>query len=175
MGDVVQSQSKRKIDIASLYSEYGDALHRFLTRKLPNHDAADLLHDTFVRVLCLADGYELHSPRPFLFRVARNLMLDHHKAGYSKMFEVDAGGDVEHRSIDNITPEVSVYSQQRLAVLQRAIDELPPRCRQVFLLHKFEHKSHAAIAEMLGISVNMVEKHVIRALAHCRQHLAALD
>ncbi len=175
MRDVVQSQNKRKIDIAGLYSEYGDALHRFLTRKLPSNDASDLLHDTFVRVLCLADGYELHSPRPFLFRVARNLMLDHHKAGYSKMFEFDAGGDVEQRSADNITPEISVYAQQRLTVLQQAIDELPPRCRQVFLLHKFEHQSHAAIAEMLGISINMVEKHVIRALAHCRQRLVALD
>ncbi len=175
MGDFVQSQNKRKIDIASLYSEYGDALHRFLSKKLPSSDAADLLHDTFVRVLCLADGYELRSPRPFLFRVARNLMLDHHKAGYSKMFEVDAGSDVEQRSTDNITPEVSVYSQQRLTILQQAIDELPPRCRQVFLLHKFEHKSHAAIANMLGISINMVEKHVIRALAHCRKRLVTLD
>jgi RNA polymerase sigma-70 factor (ECF subfamily) len=172
----VRLQNNRKTDIATLYSEYGDALHRFLAKKLPCSDAADLLHDTFVRVLCLAEGYELHSPRPFLFRIANNLVLDYLKSGRNSGIEVtESGSDKESQPVDTITPEASAYSQQRLIVLQQAIDELPPRCRQVFLLHKFEHRSHADIAEMLGVSVNMVEKHVIRALAHCRKQLAALD
>jgi DNA-directed RNA polymerase specialized sigma24 family protein len=41
----------------------------------------------------------------------------------------------------------------------------------VFLLHKFEGLSHADIATRLGISKNMVEKHIIKALAHCRDRL----
>ncbi len=176
MGAIVRSpNNNNKIDIAGLYREYGDMLHRFIARKLPRGDAADLMHDTFIRVLCLAEGYELRSPRPFLFRVAYNLVLDHLRARGNDNCEIYDSDDLARSLGDNLTPEVTVYAQQRLTVLQQAVSELPPRCRQVFLLHKFRHKSHAAIAEELGISVNMVEKHIIRALAHCRQRLAALD
>jgi DNA-directed RNA polymerase specialized sigma24 family protein len=41
----------------------------------------------------------------------------------------------------------------------------------VFLLHKFEQRSHAEIAAGLGTSKNMVEKHVIKAMAHCRKRM----
>jgi RNA polymerase sigma-70 factor (ECF subfamily) len=111
----------------------------------------------------------------FSVSVVNNLILDHHKAGHTNGYKIFERSDSAQQPVDNLTPEVSVYAQQRLTLLQQAIAELPPRCKQVFLLHKFEHHSHAAIAEMLGISVNMVEKHVMRALAHCRQRLADLD
>jgi RNA polymerase sigma-70 factor (ECF subfamily) len=142
---------------------------------MSHSDAADLMHEAFVRVLCLSDGYELHRPRPFLFRIAKNLILDHFKASHNTSCRIFENSDLSEHSVCNLTPEVTVYAQQRLNALQQAIDELPPRCKQVFLLHKFEHHSHAAIAEMLDISTNMVEKHIIRALAHCRKRLAELD
>lgn len=167
--------NNNKIDIASLYQEYGDALRRFIARKLSPGDADDLMHDTFMRVLCLVDSYEIRRPRPFLFQIASNLVLDHLRARRTHVDENSGGGDTAQQVTDNITPEQTVYTRQRLEVLQQAIAELPPRCREVFLLHKFEHESHAAIAAKLGISINMVEKHVIRALAHCRECLAALD
>jgi RNA polymerase sigma-70 factor (ECF subfamily) len=164
-----------KIDIADLYREYSDVLYRFIAKRLPRNDAADLMQDAFVRVLCLADGYELHSPQPFLFRVVNNLIIDYHKATRSNAYNVCESVNSVQQSADNPTPETLVYAQQRLNVMRQAIEELPPRCKQVFLLHKFEHQSHAAVAKRLGISINMVEKHIIRALAHCRQRLADLD
>jgi len=164
-----------KIDIATLYQEYGDALRRFIAKKLSSGDADDVMHDTFMRVLCLEDGYELRRPRPFLFQIASNLVLDHLRARRAHVYENCEESDAVQQATDNVTPEHTVYAQERLAVLQHAIAELPPRCREVFLMHKFEHQTHAAIAAKLEISVNMVEKHVIRALAHCRERLAALD
>lgn len=169
------SRNYNKIDIANLYQEYGDALRRFIAKRLSPGDADDVMHDTFVRVLCLADGYELRRPGPFLFQIATNLILDHLRARRTHVYENCEGSDAAQQAVDDITPEHTVYARQRLEVLQHAIAELPPRCREVFLMHKFEHASHAAIAAKLGISVNMVEKHVIRALAHCRERLAALD
>lgn len=171
----MRSRNNNKIDIANLYQEYSDALRRFVAKKLSPGDADDLMHDTFMRVLCLADGYELRNPRPFLFQIASNLVLDHIRARRTHVYENCEGCDEAQQVADNVTPEHTVYARQRLKVLQHAIAELSPRCREVFLLHKFKNESHAAIAAKLGISVNMVEKHIIRALAHCRQRLAALD
>jgi RNA polymerase sigma-70 factor (ECF subfamily) len=173
---VIVRANNSKIDIAELYREYGDTLRRFIAKSLPRNDAADLMHDAFVRILSLADGYELRSPRPFLFRVVNNLIIDYHKSSHTDSYNVSDGANAaQQRPVDHLTPEVTAYAQQRLIIIQQAIEELPPRCKQVFLLHKFEHQSHAAIAEKLGISVNMVEKHVIRALSHCRHRLAELD
>ena len=47
-------------------------------------------------------------------------------------------------------------------------NELHYKCRTVFLLHKFKNLSHAEIAARFGISKNMVEKHIIKAMARCK-------
>ena len=58
--------------------------------------------------------------------------------------------------------------QQRLAAAQRVIEGLPPRCREVFWLCKVEGHSQPRIAATLGISLNMVERHLMRALLDLR-------
>ena len=65
----------------------------------------------------------------------------------------------------------AVEAKERVQLLQDAIAELPPKCRQVFLLHKFMELSHAEISGRLGISKNMVEKHVMKAMTHCRRRV----
>ncbi|MFP3571271.1 sigma factor-like helix-turn-helix DNA-binding protein, partial [Paraburkholderia sp. SIMBA_030] len=52
---------------------------------------------------------------------------------------------------------------QRLPLLQRALAELPRLCRESFLLRKIEGLSHPEIAEQLGMSRALVEKHIVNA------------
>lgn len=54
--------------------------------------------------------------------------------------------------------------KQRMQALQNIIDCLPPKCRQVFWMHRIEGQPQLEIAAELGISLNMVERHMIRAL-----------
>ena len=74
-----------------------------------------------------------------------------------------------------MTPEQISADRQRIAIVGRAIDGLPPRCRDAFLLCKRDHLSPAEAAETLGISRNMVEKHLRHALKHCRTVLARYE
>ncbi len=53
--------------------------------------------------------------------------------------------------------------------MARAIEALPKRCQQVFVLSRLHGHPNGEIAARLGISRNMVEKHIIKALLHCRQ------
>src|SRR5690606_19495356 len=84
-----------------------------------------------------------------------------------------------HRELSLSQPEVSealdparIYaSREQLARVTAAIEALPPRCREVFLLYRFEGLDQATIASRLAISRNMVEKHVIRAMRACRAAL----
>jgi RNA polymerase sigma-70 factor (ECF subfamily) len=55
--------------------------------------------------------------------------------------------------------------------LRHAIEQLPERCRIVFMLSRFEGMSHRAIAEQLGISVKTIENQLIRATRLLRQAL----
>ena len=65
-------------------------------------------------------------------------------------------------------PERQVMARQELRRLAADIDALPPRCREVFLLVRIDGHSNGEVATRLGISRNMVEKHLIKALLHCR-------
>ena len=64
---------------------------------------------------------------------------------------------------------------QRLEMLQCALAELPRLCRESFLLRKIEGLSHPQIAEQLGISRAMVEKHIVNAMKHCRIRMRQWD
>ena len=63
-------------------------------------------------------------------------------------------------------------SRERLERLLSALDELSPRCRQVFLLQRYEGMTYTAIARQLQVSVSAVEKHMMRALLHLQARLA---
>lgn len=64
-----------------------------------------------------------------------------------------------------------MHHAQRLDLLKRALDELPKPCRDSFLLRKLEGLSHPQIAERLGLSRSLVEKHIVNAMKHCRQRM----
>jgi len=85
--------------------------------------------------------------------------------------DLDDVHDLPSRHAD---PERIVAGKEEIEYLSQAIAELPPKCRHVFLLHKVRGKSHREIAAHLGISQNMVEKHIIKGMAHCRQRLDEL-
>lgn len=163
-----------KINIGSLYRQYYDELRRFLSSKLRNREDADeIAQEAFVRMLALEDGYHVRHPRGFLYRTALNLTVDAYRNSQPSAEQVDEASPAEDLPSETPGPESIVYGQQRLGQLKQAIDELPPKCRQAFLLHKFENRSYVEIAVEMGISKNMVEKHIIKAIAHCRRSLDA--
>ena len=60
-----------------------------------------------------------------------------------------------------------IAASQDLEILYEAIENLPPKCRQVFLLSRAQRMTYPQIAVHCGISVKMVEKHICHALAIC--------
>jgi RNA polymerase sigma-70 factor (ECF subfamily) len=58
-----------------------------------------------------------------------------------------------------------------MLAVRRALDELSPQCRRIFVLHKFDGLSHKEIAERVNISRSTVEKHMHTALKHLIERL----
>lgn len=153
-----------------------DELRRFLTKRLKCPEAAaDLTHETYLRLRQRNSSNQPDNARALAFHIAMNLAVDYQrKLAVRNRYLVDDELDsvIETSATTSINPEQSLIDQQRLRILQQALDELPPDCRTAFLLHGVEGLKYAEIAERLGISIAMVGKHLARAMRHCGQRIA---
>lgn len=162
-----------QIDLIAELNEHVSDVHRVLSHRLREPtDISDVLQELWLKILTLPSTESIRHPRAFLLRVATNLAIDWLRR---------RSGDLQRRvELDDVAEQLSllpnqetmVQARQELRLLDAAIDELPPKCRRAFLLHKLQHWSHKEIADHMGISQNMVEKHVMKALSHCRKRLA---
>ncbi|WP_206747705.1 RNA polymerase sigma factor [Telmatospirillum siberiense] len=150
----------------SSFAQHREALLRFLVRKLGNAALAeDLAQETWLRA-ANADGLAvLDNPRPYLFRIAANLALDHQRhVGYG--IEVEATEEVVTAVADpRPSPEEATLQRAEFCRLMEVVNSLSPRCREVFILCRFEGMTQAEVAGKLGISRATVVTHVVHALA----------
>lgn len=155
-----------------LFRQYYDELVKFLTVKLRSRDQAqDVAQETFLRVLSQDSSAPIFRPRAFLYKTAINLTVDLFRKRRRQEEESLESQGIREALVAPADQESAVEAKEQLRLLHEAILELPVRCRQVFLLHKFKGRSHADIAAHFNISVSMVEKHIIKAMAHCRKRL----
>lgn len=152
---------------------YADLLPSIVRQTYCKHSAYDILHDALVRFALAKNPSREQQPHAYLQIIVRNLVVDNYK--YQHRY-VQLPEETQENTDDNARIQPSSYTDvhpsaehiadlnQRIHALQALIDRLPARCREVFWLFKIDGMSQAAIAAQLGISQNMVEKHMIRAM-----------
>lgn len=173
--------SSRDMDmIEKAYSKWRFSLLRFLKKKMASDtEVEDLVQESFLRWVSSGTTSSVDRPHSFLFKIATNLLYDRSRRhavrdgvvvsmddqdDLAVQAQVDSAAMHSHR-VD--CPEQQLASRQMLALLQQAIDELPARQREVFLLHRVEGFTQDEVAQKLGISRQMVVKHLARAVAYC--------
>jgi len=152
--------------LSTAFLEHRDALLRFLLRRLGSLPLAEeMAQETWLRAASTEGAAAIDNPRSYLFRIAANLAIDHgRRAG--QQVEVEAADAVLQAVPDpRPSPESEAHHRAEYARLVRAIDALPPRCREVFVMARFDGLRYAEIAARLGISRNTVISHVVHALA----------
>lgn len=168
--DVYAPEPGESLD--QLYRNHKTRLHRLVSRRLSDpSQAEDVTHEAFTRLAARSDLLMADNPLALLTRIAINIIRDGLRTERYRN-EREAALHVHFTTLQHTPdPERHSANRQELAHLRDAIDRLPPRCREVFILHKVHGLPHADVARALGISRNMVEKHVIRAyrqLLECR-------
>lgn len=148
-------------------------LLNFLTRQVNDRDtAADLAQESYARVLAAQhQGQEVADPRALLYRTAKNLVTDQHRRSeFRRHDSLDTVAEPEAQHAPaHLQPEEVLASRQTVHAYAQAIEDLPPRCREAFVLHIIEDLPQAEVARRMGISVSMVEKHVVRGTLTCRR------
>lgn len=161
--------------IENIFREHAAALRVYLIAKVNSaEEAEDIVQETFLRLHSAGNTQDIKQPRAFLFRVATNILIDHIRRRHARIPETQLGGSADDHPADAISAEARMQSQDFRMAFKQAIEELPPRRRQVIVMHKVLHKSYGEIAAELGITRSMVEQHMTRALRHCRKCLLHL-
>lgn len=151
--------------LVQLLEQHDEEVRRVLTRRLGCVEAAaDILQETYRRLAHRDLWRDADNPRALMYRIALNLATDHERRLKTQGSYLCDEVDPELLDSPAADPAVIAESRERLERLGRAVEGLPPRCRQVFLLRKIEDLSHAEIADRLGLSRSSVEKHLRNAL-----------
>jgi RNA polymerase sigma-70 factor (ECF subfamily) len=148
------------------------ALRAYLRGLVNPSEIDDLVQETYARLLRARERGRIEHPRGLLFATARNAARDLFRRRTTAN-TIPITEFVESRVFDSAPNAAeSASQQQETDLLTTAISELPPRCREILVLRKFENLSHREIAEKLGISVHTVEAQLTKALRRCEEFFA---
>jgi len=157
--------------MARLYREHNQALIRFLmTRVDSEQEAQDVAHEAYVRMLQLDARGAVSYLSAYLFRTAANIAIDRVRRTRT--------GQRVHQSVSDSqedaafpAPDEELASRQELELIAGYLEELPPKCRQAFYLHRVHDMGLDDIARELGVTKRMVHHYLLRAIVHCRSRL----
>jgi len=149
-----------------LYSDHHHWLHAWLRKRLGNSfDAADIAHDTFVRILSKGKTALGDEPRALLTHIAKGLVIDH----WRRL-------DVERAYAESVAhlPEAEAPSEEARLIIVEALmridamlKAMPGKTREIFLLSQIDELPYAAIADRLDISLVTVNRHIRKAFIAC--------
>jgi len=160
------------LNIATVYQQHQNELIHYTTRITACRESAeDITQESFMVLFQEVKQQHIENPRAFLFCVAKNLAFDHLKHKKVTDNYVQAQYPLLELSIEAPSIEQLMEKNQWLDAIKKAIDELPPRCRDSFILNKIHEMSYCEVAQTVGISESGVEKHIMKGLRHCRERL----
>lgn len=158
--------------LAQLFLEHRARLERLVRRRTGDGDrAADLVQESFLRLLAAGGTGSASGDTRLLYAVTRNAAIDQQRSARRRAAAMQALAPEQLRSED-AAADAGFDARAALTALEAALRELPERTREVFLLRRVDGLPHAEIAARLGMPVSTVEKHLLRAIRHCQARLA---
>jgi len=150
---------------------YRNAVKAFVRRRVSSDaEADDLAQEAFVRLCTANNNASISQPQAYLFRIARNLIVDHQRKSTRSTERVVPYED-SHSPVTQIVQEVEIIEQNLQKLFEVALSELSEKRRRVFIMKRFENRSTLFIAFELGITPRMVRKHLILAVSHLYERL----
>ncbi len=159
-----------------LINRHREPLHRFVFHNLRDEATAhDVVQETFVRVYFKAAKFRpKFAVKTWIYAIALNLCRDHgrwrgrHRGEVS--IDAPARDDGARFEVADSAPAPSAKATEsdRFVLLQRGIDQLPQKLKEVLILYSLEERSQQEVAELLGITLKTVETRVYHAKAKLR-------
>ncbi len=180
-GDPTRPASRLTADgngVAALYTAYRDELVRYVWRTFGSGppDPEDVIQAAFTHFTALARPDLVSNPRAFLYRAARNFVVDEHRRAKTRDLAVTNGDISRMQGMTNELDAVRILSaRERIKIIQDGVDEMQPALRNALTLHRIEGLNYVEVARRMGISQTHAKHLVKEALAICLQKLRATD
>ncbi len=167
-----------------LFREHYPALRAYAGLLLGEARAEDIVQDIFSATWENRNTIDIHtSIKAYLFRAVHNRCLNnirqlktiHHYQRQAQYAWIEQ--EILHADPDKNHIIQKLYMSDIQQAITQAIDCLPDKCREVFILSYLENYKNKEISDLLGISVSTVEKHINHALKTLRKtlhHIKAL-
>jgi RNA polymerase sigma factor (sigma-70 family) len=164
---------RAKRGLLRVLAENGTLLRGFFVRRGANHEAEDLVQETYVRLLRAHDRQAgaIANPEAYLFTVALNLAREQAVRRRRSPLPIEEIENFTTLLATEESVEDAAERAQRRQRLQALLGDLPERTRAVLVMQYRDGLSYKQIAERLNISPHMVKKHVVRGLTVCRRAL----
>ena len=134
-----------------------------LRRVLPSGvDLDDIVDETLARAFQVENWREINHGLAFISRIAFNLIIDQQRRQAVVSFDLYADLDELQRSVD---PESNLQARDLLRRVEKTIDALPARMREIFVLKRIQGFSLKEIADRMDLSVSSIEKSLTQAIA----------
>lgn len=149
---------------------HGPQLKSYLRKTFPAvRDVEDVVQESYLRVWKARAERPIRSAKGFLFEVARRLAIDFTR--HQSRSPIDAVPGIADLAVTAEGPGIAeaVSSGEEIALLARAFDALPARCREVMILRQLEGRSQKEIAAHLGLSELTVQTQVVQGLRRMRK------
>jgi RNA polymerase sigma factor (sigma-70 family) len=169
-------------NIIKVFENYGKQLFRFIRGRVrSNEDAEDIIQEVWYQLSNLADVETIESISGWLFRVARNRIIDSSRKKKTNLIEdygyMDEEGEWRLPGIllsESKTPEDEYLRNLFWEELMAALDELPEKQREVFILNEMEDITLQEIADRTGENLKTIISRKRYAVLHLRERLSAL-
>ena len=147
--------------ISALYDEYNDRLHHYIKRLMhPDEDAEDVAHEVYLRLIRHRKRHDLRPSFALIRTIATNILTDR----FRKRRAQSAGKHIPLEKVELVspqpTPEEIAWSRESLRMIKTVFDGLNKTTREAFVLHRFGGLTYEQIAEEMGISRSMVQRHI---------------
>lgn len=157
--------------LAALTHHY-EELIGYVRRRFGDHGLArEVVHDVCVQLLERPEQPGIRAPLALLRRISHDVAVDRCRAEDARRSHFHSLDCIEDIACPLSDQMRLLAGRQELDALVRAIDALPVRRRQVFVMHKIHQLPQSEVAARLNISVKMVEKQLRLGLAACRAQL----
>ena len=178
------STSEQKTNsISTTIQEFGEKLFGFVRKKVKTtEDAEDILQEVWFQLSNLSDIAELDNVSAWLYEVARNKITD--KARKKKNLSLEdygfesEDGEFDFKEIllldDTNNPELAFFKEIFWKEFQQALDELPPKQKEVFILNEMEDLTLQEIADRQGEKLKTIISRKGYAVKHLRNKLSYL-
>ena len=136
-------------------------------------DVDDVVQESYLRIWKARAAEPIQSAKAFLFQVARHLALDFVRR--ERNSPIERTSDLGALHVVDTKPGVveTIGRAEKIRLLADAIDALPSRCREIFILRRLKCIPQKDVAARLGLSERTVEVQVLRGLRKCEDYLRA--